>query len=120
MWYLERAGVVSLRIKPTDLIDRASRDNARVRQLPGFLVGDVREVATEGCRACMAGEVITLPGVLNQAGTVARGRDAEVAAAPHCRSARAADPVSAGSRAGMPPPRVRIRPMPRQAGTNTR
>jgi short-subunit dehydrogenase len=53
------------------MLERASRDNTRVGQLPEFLVGDVREVAAEGYRACMAGEVITVPGVLNQAATVA-------------------------------------------------
>jgi short-subunit dehydrogenase len=40
-------------------------------QLPGFLVGDVDEVAAEGYRACMNGDVIHVPGLLNRAATVA-------------------------------------------------
>ena len=58
-------------VTATAMFDRASRDNARIAQLPGILVGDVQEVAAEGYRACMAGEVIAVPGLLNQAATVA-------------------------------------------------
>jgi len=58
-------------ITATAMFDRAAQDNARVAQLPGILVGDVQEVAAEGYRACMAGDVITVPGMLNQAATVA-------------------------------------------------
>jgi short-subunit dehydrogenase len=58
-------------ITATAMFDRARQDNVRVAQLPGILVGDVQEVAAEGYRACMAGEVITVPGMLNQAATVA-------------------------------------------------
>ena len=58
-------------ITATAMLERASRDNVRVGQLPEFLVGDVREVAAEGYRACMAGEVITVPGCVNQAAAMA-------------------------------------------------
>jgi short-subunit dehydrogenase len=58
-------------ITATAMFDRAARGNARVARLPGLLVGDVREVAAEGYRACMAGEVVAVPGVLNRAATVA-------------------------------------------------
>ena len=107
-------------ITATAMLERASRDNTRVGQLPEFLVGDVREVAAEGYRACMAGEVITVPGVLNQAADRGRACDAEVAAAPHGRRARAADPVSAGLRAATPPARVRARPLRRQVAKTSR
>ena len=45
MWYLERAGVVSLRIKPTDLLDRvydsylAQPDTGEV--VPSYFLGEV-------------------------------------------------------------------------------
>jgi len=58
-------------ITATAMLDRAIRDNVRVAQLPGFVVGDVREVALAGYRACMAGETITVPGALNRAASVA-------------------------------------------------
>ena len=58
-------------ITATAMFDRAAQDNAHVAQLPGILVGDAREVAAEGYRACMAGEVVAVPGLLNQAAAVA-------------------------------------------------
>ena len=58
-------------ITATAMFDRAAQDNARVAQLPGILVGDVVEVAAEGYRACMAGEVVCVPGLLNRTATVA-------------------------------------------------
>jgi len=45
--------------------------NARLARLPSVLVGDVEEVAAQGYRACMAGEVIAVPGTLNLAATTA-------------------------------------------------
>jgi len=58
-------------ITATEMLDHAAQGNARVAQLPRFVVGDVDEVAAEGYRACMAGEVVSVPGMLNQAATVA-------------------------------------------------
>ena len=58
-------------ITATAMFDRAAQDNARVAQLPGILVGDVQAVAAEGYRACMAGEVVTVPGLLNHAAALA-------------------------------------------------
>jgi len=60
-----------LGITATPMLDRATRDNARVAQLPGMLVGDVNDVAAEGYRACMAGEVVAVPGTINQAAAAA-------------------------------------------------
>jgi uncharacterized protein len=45
--------------------------NGRMAQLPGFLVGDAAAVAAEGYAACMQGEVIRVPGLVNQAMTLA-------------------------------------------------
>jgi uncharacterized protein len=58
-------------ITATAMLDGASGQNPRLKQLPGFVIGDVGEVAAEGYRACLAGEVISVPGLLNQAATTA-------------------------------------------------
>jgi len=58
-------------ITATAMFDRVARDSLRFAQLPGILVGDTQEVAAEGYRACMAGEVLTVPGVLDHAVTMA-------------------------------------------------
>lgn len=42
-------------------------DDLKTPELPAPLVSSAREVALEGYRACMAGEVIRIPGVMNQA-----------------------------------------------------
>jgi short-subunit dehydrogenase len=57
-------------ITATHMLSAAVAANPQVAQLPGFLVGDVDAVAREGYRACMAGEVVTVPGALNQALTL--------------------------------------------------
>ncbi len=58
-------------ITATGMLSSATDDNAKLAGLPGFLIGDVDEVAAEGYRACLAGEVITVPGAINQAATLA-------------------------------------------------
>ena len=55
----------------TPMLSRATKAHARLARLPAALVGDVEAVATEGYRACMAGEVIAVPGALNLAATTA-------------------------------------------------
>ncbi len=62
-------------ITATDMLTNAAREHGRLTQLPGFLVGDVDAVAAEGYRACMKGEVIVVPGVVNRA-TAAAARAA--------------------------------------------
>jgi len=47
--------------------------NAKLSELPAFLVGDVDEVAADGYRACLAGDVIAVPGAINRAATMAAG-----------------------------------------------
>jgi short-subunit dehydrogenase len=58
-------------ITATDMVTNAAREHAGLAQLPGFLVGEVNAVAAEGYRACMKGEVIVVPGVVNRAAAAA-------------------------------------------------
>ena len=58
-------------ITATHMLTRAVQTNARLARLPQALVGDVDEVATEGYRACLAGETICVPGLVNRAATLA-------------------------------------------------
>jgi len=60
-------------ITATGMLSGATERNARLSALPGFLIGDVDAVAAEGYRACLAGEVIVVPGVVNRAATLAAG-----------------------------------------------
>lgn len=39
--------------------------------IPGFIIGDVEDVAAHGYKACMKGEVICVPGAINLAATLA-------------------------------------------------
>lgn len=58
-------------ITATGMLSRATAANARLAKLPGFLIGNADTVADEGYRACMQGEVIRIPGAVNQAVTLA-------------------------------------------------
>ena len=58
-------------ITATAMLDHAAAKNARLQQLPGFVVGNVDAVADQAYRACLAGEVITVPGAVNQAAALA-------------------------------------------------
>jgi short-subunit dehydrogenase len=60
-------------ITATAMLGHAAAGNEKLAQLPGFLVGDVSEVAEAGYRACLAGEVVVVPGLLNRAATLAAG-----------------------------------------------
>jgi uncharacterized protein len=53
------------------MLSSAVETNARLARLPGFLIGDAGEVAAEGYRACMEGAVISVPGAVNRAVTLA-------------------------------------------------
>jgi len=55
----------------TQLLSRAAAANDKLGKLPAFMIGDAAEVAAEGYRACLRGEVIKVPGVLNLATTLA-------------------------------------------------
>lgn len=58
-------------ITATGMLDGAAAHDARLAELPGFVVGDVDAVAEAGYRACLAGEVFVVPGLVNQAATLA-------------------------------------------------
>jgi len=58
-------------ITATQMLSRASQVSDALSRLPGILVGDAAEVAAEGYSACMRGDVIRVPGVLNLVGTLA-------------------------------------------------
>ncbi|HSH91840.1 MAG TPA: SDR family oxidoreductase [Ramlibacter sp.] len=58
-------------VTATSMLTAARDANARLGQLPGFLVGDVDDVARLGFEACMKGDVICVPGVVNRAAMIA-------------------------------------------------
>jgi len=58
-------------ITATAMLDRASARRPSLRELPSALVGDADEVAEAGHRACLAGEVVVVPGAINRAIAVA-------------------------------------------------
>jgi short-subunit dehydrogenase len=58
-------------ITATNMLSSAVEASTQLAKLPGFLIGDVDEVAAEGYRACMNGEVIRVPGLINRAATLA-------------------------------------------------
>jgi hypothetical protein len=60
-------------ITATGMLSEATARDARLAELPAFVIGDVDAVAAEGHRACMAGEAIAVPGALNRAATMAAG-----------------------------------------------
>jgi len=60
-------------ITATGMLSSATERDGRLSELPAFLVGDVDEVATDGYRACLAGEAIAVPGAINRAATMAAG-----------------------------------------------
>lgn len=58
-------------ITATNMVSTVQEANSQLAQLPGFFIGKAEDVAQEGYRACMKGDVIKVPGVLNLAGTLA-------------------------------------------------
>lgn len=58
-------------ITETSMVTNVVESNAAAAQLPGFLIGDVDDVAAQGYAACMAGEVIRVPGAMNLMATIA-------------------------------------------------
>jgi short-subunit dehydrogenase len=57
----------------TAMLGNSVTHNAKLAALPGFLIADVDAVAAAGYRACLAGEVIAVPGAINRAATIAAG-----------------------------------------------
>ncbi len=58
-------------ITATNMLTQAAGANDKLGQLPGFLVSDVQDVADQAFAACMRGDAICVPGVLNQAAMIA-------------------------------------------------
>ena len=58
-------------VTATRMLDTAIQANAQVSRIPGVLIGDVDDVARQGFEACMKGDVICVPGVVNQAAVLA-------------------------------------------------
>ncbi len=58
-------------ITATHMLSAAQRESGALRKLPDFVVGDADAVAAEGLAACLAGEVIRVPGRLNLAAALA-------------------------------------------------
>lgn len=58
-------------ITATEMLSSAKRHRTALAGLPGFLVGDAEDVAAAGYRACMAGDVIAVPGIVNRAAVIA-------------------------------------------------
>jgi short-subunit dehydrogenase len=58
-------------ITATHMLDAAKKDSNALRKLPDLLVGSAADVAAQGHAACMAGDVVCVPGALNLAATLA-------------------------------------------------
>jgi short-subunit dehydrogenase len=70
---LKGTGITATALCPgvtaTNMLSGAQAKNEQLR-IPDFMVGDVTDVAREGYRACMKGEVICVPGLINQVSTL--------------------------------------------------
>ncbi len=58
-------------ITATAMLSGAAEGNAAISKLPSFLIGDAHDVAQQGFDACMAGQVIRVPGAVNHAAITA-------------------------------------------------
>jgi len=58
-------------VTATNMLTQAASANDKLSQLPGFLVGDVQDVAAQAFAACMRGDAICVPGAINQAAMIA-------------------------------------------------
>ena len=58
-------------VTATNMLSTVKSTNSRLARLPGFLVGNVHKVAAEGYEACIKGDVIRVPGVVNLAAMLA-------------------------------------------------
>jgi hypothetical protein len=53
------------------MISTVQQKSEGLNRIPDFLIGDVDDVAAQGYRACLKGEVICVPGTVNLAATLA-------------------------------------------------
>ncbi len=58
-------------ITATNMLTQAAGANDKLSQLPGFLIADVQDVAQLAFAACMRGDAICVPGVVNRAAMIA-------------------------------------------------
>lgn len=58
-------------ITATPMLGHAAQANSKLSELPAFVIGDVDDVARQGFEACMKGDVICVPGVVNRAAMLA-------------------------------------------------
>ncbi len=58
-------------VTATNMLTAAKSTSSKLGQLPGFLIGDADKVAAEGYEACIKGDVIKVPGVVNLAAILA-------------------------------------------------
>ncbi len=58
-------------VTATNMLTQATAADASLAKLPGVLVGNAADVAQQGFKACMKGQVICVPGVANQATVLA-------------------------------------------------
>jgi uncharacterized protein len=56
-------------ITATNMVAKAKEKSGGLK-IPGFVVGDVEDVAEQGYRACLKGDVICVPGAVNLAATL--------------------------------------------------
>ena len=54
-------------ITATAMLGAAAGANSKVSQIPGFTVGQAETVAQDAFNACIRGDAICVPGVVNQA-----------------------------------------------------
>ena len=58
-------------VTATAMLSNAASANEKVSSIPSFMVGHVNDVARQGFEACMRGDVICIPGTINQAAMLA-------------------------------------------------
>ncbi len=58
-------------VTATAMLGKAAEANAQMSKLPAFMIGRVEDVAAEGYAACIRGDAIKVPGVLNLASVLA-------------------------------------------------
>lgn len=58
-------------ITATAMLQKATGENAKLQRIPGFLVGDVADVARAAFAACQKGEAIVVPGAINHGAMIA-------------------------------------------------
>lgn len=52
-------------ITATNMVSAVQQSSPELNKIPGFAIGDVDDVASQGFRACLKGDVICVPGALN-------------------------------------------------------